>query len=57
MLFNVAVIVYLIYCGDKANSLHSSAMAWSYLTNIGILVGLGFSSLAGVLTLGRDPQK
>ena len=32
-------------------------MAWSYLTNLGILVSFGFASLVQVLALGRDPQK
>lgn len=44
LLFNAAVIVYCVLKGDGANSLHSSAMAWSFATDVLVLAGLGIGS-------------
>jgi hypothetical protein len=53
--FNGSIIIYLLWRGQSDNSLHKSAMAWSYATGfgvlagLGILAGLGFGELAPLL--------
>lgn len=42
--FNAAIILYLIYYGKAENSLHASALAWSYATSIALLAGLGLGA-------------
>lgn len=46
---NGSIIVWLILYGKADNSLHTSALGWSYLTVLGILAGLGFGAISGAL--------
>ena len=48
-LFFAAVIVWLVLYGKPENSLHASAMSWSFTVIIGILVSVGFSEIASVV--------
>ncbi len=50
--FNGSIIIYLLWRGKSDNSLHTSALAWSYATGVGILAGLGFGELAPLLAKG-----
>jgi hypothetical protein len=43
--FNVGIIVFCLWKGDPANSLHSSGMAWAFMMSAGILIGLGIGSI------------
>jgi hypothetical protein len=45
LLFNAGIIGAIIWNGDGANSLHTSALAWSYMCGAGILVGLGIGAI------------
>jgi hypothetical protein len=47
--FNGAVIGYLLWKGKPDNSLHSSALSWSYISGLTILAGLGFGAVAPLL--------
>ncbi len=47
--FNGAIIALLIWKGDTNNSLHTSALAWSYMSGLGVLAGIGFGAIAGLL--------
>lgn len=49
LLFNASVISYLLVLGKADNSLHASAMSWSYTTAAAILVALGFGSLTPLI--------
>lgn len=46
LLFFSTIIVYLILYGNKDNSLHQSALAWSFLCDVGILAALGIGQIA-----------
>lgn len=56
--FNAILILYCVYYGNPANSLHTSAMAWAFGTSILILAGFGIGSklpdLVSALT-GKTP--
>lgn len=41
LLFSLATIVYLIRYGQPGNSLHSSALSWSYTLIVFTLIALG----------------
>lgn len=47
--FFSGIIVYLILYGKADNSLHSSALAWCFLGDIGILAAFGFGGIAEYL--------
>jgi len=49
LLFHGAIVVYLIFYGKSDNSLHTSAMAWSFATGAAILAGLGFGAIAPLI--------
>ncbi len=50
LLFNGGIIVFCLWKGVPSNSLHTSALAWSYLLGAGILVGLGVGTITPALT-------
>ncbi len=43
-LFNGAIIVFSLWRGDPANSLHTSAQSWAFTTSLVILAGLGIGA-------------
>lgn len=45
LIFFSFIIVYLIFYGKPDNSLHSSALAWAFLGDMGILAALGFGQI------------
>jgi hypothetical protein len=47
-LFFAGTIVWLVLYGRPENSLHASAMSWSFCGLIGILVSVGFSEILTV---------
>ena len=49
LLFNAAIIVLLLRYGDDKNSLHTSALQWSYLSELAIFAGLGFPYVLDVI--------
>ena len=48
--FHGSIVVFLIVSGKSDNSLHSSAMSWSYLTAAGILAAIGFGTLTPLIS-------
>jgi hypothetical protein len=50
LIANAAVIAFAILAGDPKNSLHASALAWSYASALAILAGLGFPAALSALT-------
>ncbi len=42
LLFTWALIGLIVYAGDPANSLHSSALAWAFVTNVLIMFAYSF---------------
>jgi Co/Zn/Cd efflux system component len=46
LLFNIVCIVWLMAYGHAENSLHASALSWSYTLTALVLGGLGIGSLA-----------
>jgi hypothetical protein len=46
LIFNLTTIVWLMAYGHAENSLHASALSWSYTTSALVLAGLGIGSLA-----------
>lgn len=58
LVFNAGIIVSCVVWGDGHNSLHASALAWSYMLGAGILLGLGIGTLApGLLEAFKGGQK
>lgn len=58
LIFAIAVIVFCVLKGDPANSLHQSAMSWSYMLIIFTMVALGIDSAAiSVISMLREPSK
>lgn len=49
LLFFGIVIVYLIMYGNDKNSLHQSALSWSYLGVMGVLAAFGFGAVIDML--------
>ena len=43
-------IVWLIMWGSPTNSLHESALSWSYFGLMGLIVSVGFDSVMNILT-------
>ena len=43
-LFNGGIIVFSLWKGDPANSLHTSAMSWAFTVDILILAALGIGA-------------
>jgi hypothetical protein len=46
-------IVWLLLYGKPDNSLHQSALSWSYFGLLGIIVSVGFSSVMDLITLKK----
>jgi hypothetical protein len=46
LLFCASVIVWIILYGKGDNSLHASALSWSFSIAAGVLAGIGFSVVA-----------
>lgn len=46
LLFNAAIILFCLLRGHPDNSLHASALAWSYMVGIAILGGLGIGAIS-----------
>lgn len=46
LLFSWAVIAWIVTKGDPANSLHQSALAWSYATFVGVIFAYVFGAVA-----------
>lgn len=44
LLFNAGIIVFCLLKGEPANSLHSSALGWAFIVDIGIIAGLGIGA-------------
>lgn len=49
LLFNAAVILYIVLAGDPVNSLHTSALAWCFASGLAILAGLGFGAISSLV--------
>ena len=45
LLFTYSLILWIVLSGDPANSLHSSALAWSFGTNIAVMFAYSFGTL------------
>lgn len=45
LLFTYALIVYLVFKGSHTNSLHESALAWAFGTNILVMFAYSFGTL------------
>jgi len=45
LIYNGLLSAAVVMWGDPANSLHTSALAWSFATGAAILAGLGFGSV------------
>jgi len=54
--FNGGLIVYLVMYGQSNNSLHTSALAWSFGSSIALLAGLGFGEMSGLLSKLITPK-
>lgn len=48
-LFFAAIVVWLVLYGKPENSLHASALSWSFTGIIGLLISVGFSEIASVI--------
>lgn len=48
--YQACTVAYLIWRGKPENSLHSSALSWSYMTALAVLAGLGFGEVAPVIS-------
>jgi hypothetical protein len=48
-LFFAAVITWIILYGKPENSLHASALSWSFTALLGLLVSVGFSEIVQVV--------
>jgi amino acid transporter len=46
LIFCAATIVWIILYGKADNSLHASALSWSYSLAVGIFAGVGFGAVA-----------
>lgn len=55
ILFCCTIIVVVLLRGDPANSLHGSALAWSYSLVGAILVTLGVAAAIPALTAPKPP--
>lgn len=42
LLFTWVLITLLVWKGDPANSLHSSALAWAFMANLAVLFAYSF---------------
>lgn len=49
LVFFGTIIVYLIKDGNDKNSLHQSALSWSYLGVMGVLAAFGFGAVVDML--------
>jgi hypothetical protein len=47
--FAMGMAIYLVLKGSPTNSLHESALSWSYLMMVGILIGLGFGAIKDLM--------
>lgn len=45
LLFSWALITWIVLKGDPANTLHQSAMAWSFATSIGVIFAYVFGAV------------
>lgn len=45
LLFTWSVITYILIYGDSFNSLHSSALAWAFATNILVMFAYAFGTV------------
>jgi hypothetical protein len=50
-MFAMGIVIYLVTKGSPTNSLHESALSWSYLMMMGILGGLGFGAIKDLIPL------
>jgi hypothetical protein len=55
LVFAIGIIVYALLAGDPDNSLHQSAMSWSYTLVIFTMLGLGIDSAAATFINSRAP--
>lgn len=42
LLFTQFLIVFLVFKGEPSNSLHTSALAWSFMANLAVLFAYSF---------------
>lgn len=49
LLFNAGTIVYLLLYGVADNSLHASALSWSYFSGLAVLAGIGIGAISVML--------
>jgi hypothetical protein len=54
--FAMGMVIYLVMKGSPTNSLHESALSWSYLMIMGILIGLGFGAIKDMLPSWFKPK-
>lgn len=47
LVFSIGVIVWLLFYGKPENSLHQSALSWSYFLLIFTMLALGLEGAAG----------
>jgi len=45
LLFTWALIVVIVCYGSPTNSLHTSALAWAFVSNIGVLFAYSFGTV------------
>jgi TRAP-type C4-dicarboxylate transport system permease small subunit len=45
LVFHAGIILFCLRWGDPANSLHSSALAWSFAISVATLAGIGIGAL------------
>jgi drug/metabolite transporter (DMT)-like permease len=50
LIFCGATIAWLIAWGQPDNSLHASALSWSYTLAAGLFAGVGFGAIAYLIT-------
>ena len=55
LLFAIGIIIFTILSGDPHNSLHQSALSWSYTLVIFTMLGLGIDSAAATFINSRAP--
>lgn len=47
--FSMAMAVYIVMKGSPTNSLHESALSWSFMMIMAILIGLGFGAIKDLI--------
>jgi drug/metabolite transporter (DMT)-like permease len=54
LIFCGVTIAWIVAYGRPDNSLHDSALSWSYVLAAGLFAGVGFSAIAYLLTGSKE---